>query len=111
MEWGAQEDSVTGHQADAFRMAIAGRLRERRLALGMTQEDVAWEGGVSQGSVSLYERGRIEIPLGALLDLCRALRISPVEIIPELEVDGPAEQRPPAPRGRASHRPARRRPA
>lgn len=75
---------MTRNQARAFRRTIGSRIRERRLALGLTQEEIAWEAGVSQGSVSHYEHGNIEIPLGVLLDLCRALDVPPVSVVPGL---------------------------
>ena len=50
----------------------------------MTQEALACEAGISQGSVSHYEQGKIEIPLGVLLDLCDVLEVSPLTIVPGL---------------------------
>lgn len=75
---------MTRHQARTFRTLIGRRLRERRLALGLTQEEVAWEAGVAQGSISHYEQGKNEVPLAVLISLCRALQISPVQIVPGL---------------------------
>ena len=81
------EDGVTGYRAHTFRVVVGQRLRERRLALGLTQEEVAWEAGVAQGSISHYEQGKTDIPLGVLIDLCHALKVAPVEIVPVLAVD------------------------
>ena len=75
---------MTRHQARAFRTLIGRRLRERRLELALTQEAVAYEAGISQGSVSHYEQGKIEIPLGVLMDLCDVLQVSPLVIVPDL---------------------------
>lgn len=50
----------------------------------MTQEALACEVGISQGSVSHYEQGKIEIPLGVLLELCDVLEVSPLAIVPGL---------------------------
>ena len=75
---------MTRYQARAFRALIGRRLRERRLQLGRTQEALACEAGISQGSVSHYEQGKIEIPLGVLLDLCDVLEVSPLTIVPGL---------------------------
>lgn len=55
----------------------------------MTQEAVAWEAGISQGSVSHYEQGKIEIPLGVLIGLCKVLQVSPLTIVPGLLGHGP----------------------
>jgi transcriptional regulator with XRE-family HTH domain len=45
---------------------------------------VAWEAGVAQGSIAHYEQGKNEIPLGVLIELCRALKVAPVQIVPGL---------------------------
>lgn len=75
---------MTRSQARSFRMVIGQRLRERRLSLGMTQEEVAWEAGIAQGSISHYEQGKNEVPLAVLISLCRALQVSPIQIVPGL---------------------------
>lgn len=75
---------MTRYQARTFRMVIGQRLRQRRLALGMTQEEVAWEAGIAQGSISHYEQGKNEVPLAVLISLCRALQVSPIQIVPGL---------------------------
>ena len=76
---------MTSYEARTFRATIGRRLREHRLRAGLTQEEVAWQIGVSQGSVSHYEKGRIEIPLGVLLAACRILHVAPAEIVPGLQ--------------------------
>lgn len=75
---------MTGYEARVFRTAIGRRLRERRVALGLTQEEVGWAAGVAQGSISHYEHGKNEVPLGVLLSLCRVLGLSPLEVVPGL---------------------------
>lgn len=79
---------MTPYQARTFRTVVGQRLRERRLALGMTQEEVAWDAGIAQGSISHYEQGRNEVPLAVLISLCEALQIAPVEIVPGLAPPG-----------------------
>lgn len=75
---------MTRYETRNFRKLIGQRLRERRLALGLTQEEVAWEAGVAQGSISYYEQGKNEVPLAVLISLCRALQVAPVQIVPGL---------------------------
>ena len=84
---------MTSYEARTFRSTIGRRLREHRLRAGLTQEEVAWQIGVSQGSVSHYEKGRIEIPLGVLLAACRILDVAPAEIVPGLEHGGRMEMK------------------
>lgn len=70
-----------------FRLQVGAALRRRRLELGLSQEEVAWEADVAQGSISNYEIGRNDIPLTVLLRICRALDMSPVDLIPCLGTD------------------------
>ncbi len=67
-----------------FRLQVGAALRRRRLELGLSQEEVAWEADVAQGSISNYEIGRNDIPLTVLLRICHALDLSPVDLIPRL---------------------------
>lgn len=70
--------------AQVFCEEVGHRLRNRREALGLSQEEIAWASGVAQGSISYYEQGKIEIPLSVLIEICRRLEISPIEIVPSL---------------------------
>ncbi|MPZ99962.1 MAG: helix-turn-helix domain-containing protein [Dehalococcoidia bacterium] len=63
---------------------MGASIRERRMALNLSQEEVAWEADVAQGSISNYETGRNDIPLSVLVSICRAFGISAVEIVPTL---------------------------
>ncbi len=67
-----------------FREEIGRGLRDRRESLGFSQEEVAWAVGVAQGSISHYEQGKSEIPLGVLIEICRRFEISPIDIVPSL---------------------------
>jgi len=78
--------SMLSYQARAFREDVGRRLRDRRESLGLTQEQIAWEAGVAQGSISYYEQGKSEIPLRVLIDICRHLNVDPIEIVPSLHV-------------------------
>ena len=50
-------------------------LRERR---GLTQVQLAQQVGISQGSLSLIERNKTEVPAGSTLaSLCKVLRTTP----------------------------------
>ena len=73
---------MSTYEARIFRATIGRRLREHRLRAGLTQDDIAWQVGVSQGSISHYEKGRIEIPLGVLLAFCRLVHVPLAEIVP-----------------------------
>lgn len=48
-------------------------LRDRRLALGLTQADVAMQSGVSTPTVSAIENGKETARIGLVLQICRDL--------------------------------------
>ena len=48
------------------KLEIAGRVREVRKSLGLDQRELGKKAGISQASISLYERGLIEISLSFL---------------------------------------------
>ena len=51
-------------------------LAAARKGAGVTQADVAEVLGVSQTTVSAWERGRIEISVGSLIDYAKAIGVS-----------------------------------
>lgn len=54
------------------------RIRERRLALGLTQTEVATQVGMTQPTFSSLERGKTDEPMAStLLGIAAALRTSP----------------------------------
>lgn len=69
-------------RSSTFRRALGQRLRARRLALSLSQEEVALETDVTQGSISNYEAGRSDIPFVVLLSLCRALDVELHDLVP-----------------------------
>ncbi|MBM3140947.1 MAG: helix-turn-helix transcriptional regulator [Chloroflexi bacterium] len=64
-----------------FRQRVGARLRDLRRSLDMSQEEVAWEADVAQGSISNYEAGRNDIPLSVLVAICRALGTTPADVL------------------------------
>lgn len=76
---------------------VAERLRRHRRQLGLTQAELAWSAGLSQASVSHYETAKMDIRLGTLLTLARALGIPATTLVPELAEapDVPAFERRP----------------
>lgn len=66
----------------SFTLAVGAALRSRRLEKKFSQEELAWQAGVAQGSISNYEIGRSDIPLTVLLRICSALEINPADLVP-----------------------------
>ena len=76
---------------------IAARIRERRRALGLRQEDVAAQLHVTRQAVSLWEQGRTEPDLATLAKLAQVLQCAPAELLGEAPLprpeDGPQTRR------------------
>lgn len=68
-------------QIKALRQDIAGRLKNRRTQLGITQVEVAHRSGQSTPSVANYEAGRAIPSIPALIQICKALETTPDDIL------------------------------
>ena len=73
---------------------IGARLREQRLLLGLTQQQVAELAGITHQQAQKYESGAERISAGRLLVLARALGVEPGHFFEGLGPGVPA--RPPA---------------
>jgi len=61
--------------------AIGKRLRELRVARGMTQAQLAEKVGLTQTLVSDYEIGRLRMHAGLVVSLAKAIRVSADELL------------------------------
>lgn len=66
------------------RAGTAGRLRRLRTHAGMTQAEVAFLSGITQGALSNYENARREVPVSVLVALASVFQIKPVDLVPGL---------------------------
>jgi transcriptional regulator with XRE-family HTH domain len=74
---------------------LADRVRERREALGYTQEQLAQEAGVGQSSVARIESGDTTSPrIDTLAAIARVLKCSPAWLQGEEEAIGPPTDAP-----------------
>ena len=55
---------------------ISARMRERRLALKMTQEDLGKALGVSFQQIQKYEKGVNRVSASRLYEICKVLNVS-----------------------------------
>jgi len=55
---------------------IGARMRDRRIALGLTQEDLGQKLGVSFQQVQKYENGSNRVSAARLFEICEALDVS-----------------------------------
>lgn len=69
-------------------MDIGALIKERRIAKGMTQEELGEIVGVQKSAVAKWENGRVsEIKRSTLKKLADALGISPVQLLGDVESD------------------------
>lgn len=66
---------------------VGKRIRERRKIMGMTQQNLAAELGLSFQQVQKYERGSNRVGAGKLVQLSRALDVPVSYFFEEIEVD------------------------
>lgn len=67
---------------DSIYAAIGLAIRSRRDLIGMTQASLAEKTGLSRTSVTNIERGGQALLVHQLLEIARALRVSPVSLLP-----------------------------
>lgn len=69
--------------------SIGDRIRARRLALGLSQEALASEIGITFQQVQKYEKGQNRVAAATLVDIARALD-APVTLLLPTPADSPA---------------------
>jgi transcriptional regulator with XRE-family HTH domain len=72
----AKPKKVAAKGATAIDGYIGGRMRERRLTLNMSQDQVGKELGVSFQQVQKYEKGVNRVSASRLFEICRVLKVS-----------------------------------
>lgn len=60
---------------------VGVNVRKRRIALGMTQSELAEKLGYSKSSIMKIETGINELPISRLCETARALHTTPLELI------------------------------
>ena len=84
---------MTITEQDAADRHIGGKIRDRRNALGLSQETLAARVGLTRTSIANIEAGRQAPPVMRLAMLATVLRVQLADLIPPVEL--PAQ--PPAP--------------
>ena len=84
-------------------LALAKHIRARRVALGLTQQELAERIGVSLQQTHKYETGRNRLSIGRLVAICQALTIELRELLEDM-VSVAGSQAP----GTKDHRPMMR---
>lgn len=62
---------------DLFVKAVAAELRAERARKGTTLAQLVEGSGIAQSSIQRYFKGTRDIPVSALVEICRVLDISP----------------------------------
>jgi transcriptional regulator with XRE-family HTH domain len=79
---------------DPAQIALGDRVRERRLALGLSQMSLADRIGLHFTFVSSVERGERNLSLESLLRLAEGLGVNPAELVDGLKWHAPRRRRP-----------------
>ncbi len=79
------ETTVIKSEVEPLLVALGQVIRERRTALGMSQEDLAQKSGLHRTYVSDVERGIRNLTVGALWFIASGLGISLRELILQTE--------------------------
>lgn len=66
-------------------MKTGEKIRNRRIALNMTMEDLGNAIGVQRSAINKYEKGLIDIKSSTLQAIANALNISPVLLLDDVE--------------------------
>jgi transcriptional regulator with XRE-family HTH domain len=66
------------------RNQVGQAIRQVRLGKNLTQAEVAWAAGITQAALSNYENGKRDVPLPALITICRAMGTYPAAVVPGL---------------------------
>ena len=72
-------------------MTSGEKIRNRRISLGMTMEDLGNAIGVQRSAINKYEKGQIDIKTSTLQAIANALNISPILLMKD-EEDEDVEQ-------------------
>jgi transcriptional regulator with XRE-family HTH domain len=71
----AKASKVKPRSATAVDAYIGTRMRERRLALNMSQEELGNALGVTFQQIQKYERGQNRVSAGRLFEVCKVLKV------------------------------------
>lgn len=75
-------------------MTVGEKIRERRLALGMTMEDLGKSMNVGRSAINKYEKGIVDdLKSSQLIKLSKILGISILELLDDEPEEDPEERR------------------
>lgn len=73
---------ITEKEREEIRLGFGKLLREKRIAQGISQEELAFRSGLHRTYVGSVERGERNLSLENIFIFARALECSPKDLIP-----------------------------
>lgn len=67
-------------------VVLGKAVRERRKALGWSQEDLGFESGLHRTYIGVIERGEKSISVGSLVHLAETLKVKASDLLREAEL-------------------------
>jgi transcriptional regulator with XRE-family HTH domain len=72
----SKNKKVSPRRANAVDAYISARIRERRLEINMTQDDLGKALGISFQQIQKYEKGVNRVSASRLYEICKILNVS-----------------------------------
>jgi transcriptional regulator with XRE-family HTH domain len=80
---GSMDKLLTKKEREAIRVGFGQLLREKRNARGISQEELAFQSGLHRTYVGSVERGERNLSLENIFIFAKALKCSPIDLIPD----------------------------
>lgn len=77
---------ISEKEREKIRSGFGKLLREKRLSLGISQEELAFRSGLHRTYVGSVERGERNLSLENIFVFAKALICSPIELIPSMNI-------------------------
>jgi transcriptional regulator with XRE-family HTH domain len=79
---------IAEHVSHPLDIALGARIRIRRKSLGLSQDDLASQIGLTFQQIQKYERGANRVSFSRLVDIARTLKCRVQDLIGDLDVEG-----------------------
>jgi transcriptional regulator with XRE-family HTH domain len=76
------------HVSNPLDVALGARIRVRRKSLGLSQDDLAVQVGLTFQQIQKYERGANRVSFSRLVEIARTLKCRARDLIGDLDVEG-----------------------
>ncbi|MEY4248600.1 MAG: hypothetical protein RJA87_233 [Pseudomonadota bacterium] len=76
------------HASNPLDIALGARIRVRRKSLGLSQDDLAVQVGLTFQQIQKYERGANRVSFSRLVEIARTLKCRAQDLIGDLDVEG-----------------------